>query len=366
MATPETAVNGAQQDDLAVPVLDISKLHALPTEQQDLFLLTFVADLRQNALGTPAQQLPAAQPTIKREIIKIVGLTAPSPSRIIRHTLGQVLSDLYTRGSRQLLVETINDLLGFINTGKSDKEAGTKHTATTCLGYVYKSAGDSAISLHGLVVASLLKLVKTTQVHTGFRASVFKALGQCIQGLGTSLDESIARDIWKQVRTALSNEKSALVQKHCFICARLLFQHTSYFLNANDFENFKSLVWKATEANVLATRNASCNNLAQVLLRLYNDVKSSESGYVTKKPKKTTRKQGAGSDEEIEADRPDSSSAKPTPQISLSLVDILRVVSAQYCRPSTSNKARCGLALSYKAILESLPEKAIQDHYSDG
>lgn len=365
MSTTETPVNGAQPGDLVVPALDLPKLHALPTEQQDLFLLTFVADLRQNALNIPAQRLPTIQPAIKKEIIKIVGLSAPLPSRIIRRSLGQILSDLYTRGSRQLLVETINDLLGFINTGKSEKEVGVKHTATTCLGYVYKSAGDSAISLHGLVIASLLKLIKAAQNHTGFRASVFRALAQCIEGLGTSLDESIARDVWKQIRTTLANEKSALVQKYCFICARSLFKHSPYFLNTNDFENLKGLTWKAIDTNVLATRNASCNTLGQVLLRLYSDAKGSEQVPVVKKPKKANRKQGPASDDELEAEKPDSSSSKAASQLALSLADVLKVVSAQYCKPSTSNRARCGLALTYKVILESLPEKVIQDHYAD-
>lgn len=151
---PVPATNGTSDAEL-----DIAKLHALPTEQQDLFLLTFVSDLQHHVEQLSAEALPAHQASIKKEVIKIVGLGAPTPSRVVRNTLGRILGDAFGRGSRSLLYETINDLVSILNAGKNDKEVGARHAAAVCLGALYRSAGDSAISLSGLVVASLLKLL---------------------------------------------------------------------------------------------------------------------------------------------------------------------------------------------------------------
>lgn len=366
MSTSYEGTDVSQPDQVSTPVLDVSKLHALPTEQQDLFLLSHVADLRQHAAAISAQQLPARQPAVKKEVIKIVGLFAPVPSRIIRHNLGQILADLYDRGSRQLLVETINELLAFINAGKNEKEVGTKHAAVTCLGYVYKSAGDSAISLHGLVISSLLKLLKSSQSSAGFRASIFRSLSQCVEGLGLSLDDTVARDIWKQVRSFAVNDKSALVQKFCCICFRSLFRCTPYFSNMHDFDSLKGTIWKVLESPVLATRCAASNAFAQILLAAYSDVKAVDHVPAIKKPKKTSKKQGPASDDEDATEKPEVPTAsKNTTQLSLTLPEILKTIVSQYVKPATTNKARSSLGMCYKIILENLPEKDVQDKYNE-
>ncbi|KAK5941864.1 hypothetical protein PMZ80_005815 [Knufia obscura] len=367
MADPHDQQDGPSNEVLEVPPpsLDVSKLHSLPTEQQDLFLLTYVAELRQYTKGLTSQQLPGKQAAIKKEVITIVGLPAPTPSRIIRYNLGQILADTYARGSRQLLVENINELLSFINAGKGEKDIGPRHTATTCLGHVYKSAGDSAISLHGLVLSSLLKSLKSLQSHTGLRASVFRALAQCVEGLGSSLDETVARDVWKQVRTAATTDKSPLVQKHCCACIAVLFKHTPYFLNSNDFESLKNVVWKVLESSVEVTRSAACRTLAQALLCVYSEAKPNDQVPQIRKPKKSSKKTAAVDDED-EVERPEiAPSTRSTVHLSMTLTDILKTISAQYVKPATTNKARSALGTCYKAVLEGLPEKVVQEKYND-
>jgi len=355
----------APANEVQPPLLDVSKLHSLPTEQQDLFLLTYVAELKQYTKGLNPQQLPAKQAPIKKEVIKIVALSAPTPSRVIRHSLGQILADTYTRGSRQLLVETINDLLSFINAGKSEKDLGARHTATTCLGHVYKSAGDSAMSLHGLVLSSLLKSLKSAQNHAGLRASIFRALAQCVEGLGLSLDENVARDLWRQTRTLAISDKSPLVQKHCCICITSLFTHTSYFLNSTDFETLKTVVWKVLETDVKLTRTAACTTLARALLSCYSEVNPVDQVPQVRKPKKSSKK-AAPADDEDEVERPEPAHpSKSALRLSLTLSDILKTISFQYVKPSTTSKARSTLGVCYKAVLQGLPEKVVQDKYSE-
>src|ERR1700748_239931 len=99
------AVNGTA--DL---VLDVAKLHNLDSAQQDLYLLSFVSDLQRNVEYVSAEALPAHPASIKKEVIKIAGLAAPVPSRVIRNALGRILADSFGRGSRSLLYETTNEL----------------------------------------------------------------------------------------------------------------------------------------------------------------------------------------------------------------------------------------------------------------
>ncbi|KAI1627545.1 armadillo-type protein [Exophiala viscosa] len=359
---PAPTTNGTSTST-ANPELDVSKLHALPTEQQDLFLLTFVSDLQRHVEQLSAEGLPAYQQSIKKEVIKIVGLGAPIPSRVIRNTLGRILADVFGRGSRSLLYETINDLVSILNAGKGDKDVSAKHAATVCLGAVFRSAGDSAISLSGLVVASLLRVLKIS--HTGARGCVFRALSGVVLGIQNSLDESVARDIWKQARSAAANEKSAFVQRCACLCLRSLVCETNYFNNSSDFDNLKTTIWKAIDNTVPAVRHAAAAALAGALREAFSADGNADVP-VLRKPKKS-KKPGAELDEEGEQERPGS----PTPgpgksslQLMLPLHEMLKVLSNQYCRASTTNRARAGIAMCYKFLLRLLPRKTLEDKYS--
>lgn len=357
-AQPAATTNGTSHLEL-----DISKLHVLPTEQQDLYLLTFVSDLQRHVEQTSSEKLPPHQASIKKEIIKIVGLGAPVPSRVIRNTLGRILADAFGRGSRSLLYETINELVAVINAGKVDKDVGSKHAAAVCLGAVFRSAGDSAISLSGLVVSSLLRLLKTS--HTGLKGCVFKALGGLIAGIQTSLDEHVARDIWKQTRSAAANEKSSFVQRCACSCLQGLASKTGFFHNSSDFDNLKSTIWKVLDSSIPSVRHAGAAALAAALNGLYSETGSADDTVMRKSKK--SKKAGADLDEEAEQDRPGSPTpgqVKHTVRLTLSLNEILRVLSSQYCKASTTNRARAGIAMCYKHLLRLLPSKTLEEGYA--
>ena len=352
------AVNGVSNHEL-----DISKLHALPTEQQDLYLLTFVSDFQRHVEQLSAEALPVHQASIKREIIKIVGLGSPVPSRVVRNTLGRILADLFGRGSRSLLYESINDLLAILNTGKADKEISSKHAAAVCLGALFQAAGDSAISLSGLTVATILKLSRSTS--TGLRASVFRALGGLVVGIKSSLEDAVARDIWKSARNAATSDKSAFVQRCACSCLRSLVSETSYFNNSNDFENLKTSIWKTIDSPVPSVRHAAAAAMAAALSEAYSTGATTEVPML-RKPKRS-KKPGDDLEEETEATRPGSPAfgqVKPSVRLNLSLRELERVLSSHYCRASTTNKARVGVAMCYKYLLRLLPQKILEEDYA--
>jgi HEAT repeat-containing protein 5 len=346
----------------SIPELDTPKLHALPTEQQDLFLLNFVNELRDAVQALSGESLPPQQAAIKKEIIKIIGLGSPVPSRVVRNTLARTLGDTFNRGSLSPLFETINDLVAIINASKFDKDTSSKHVAIVCLGHVYESAGDSALNLAGLVSQSLLKGVKAS--HIGIRASIFRALVLLVKGTNRGLDESLAREIWKAGRNAAAGDKSALVQRDAIDCLWRLLTSTGYFNNSTDFDKLETFVWKAFDTPVAAVRHAVARLLGDTLVQAHSEVPSAEVP-VVRKPKKTNKKQGPLADDEEDLSRPGS----PTPgsskavALSYSTTDIVRMLSAQFVKPAISNHARAGIATCLKHIITHLPVKVVQDGF---
>lgn len=344
-----------------VPELDISKLHALPTEQQDLFLLNFVSELQHAVQTLTAESLPPQQPAIKKEIIKIVGLGTPVPSRVIRNTLARTFADTFDRGSRSLLFESINDLIAILNSSKIDRDTGPKHVATVCLGQIYESAGDSAVNLTALVAQSIVKVTKATYV--GLRASALKALGQVVKGTNRGLDENTAREIWKAARNA-GTDKAALVQRNAFECLWSLTTFTSFFNNSTDFDKLETLVWKSFDSPTPAVRHSIARLLGDVLVHAHSETSHADVP-VARKPKKSSKKQGPLSDEDEGPVRPSSPTpaAKGAIALSFTLRDILILLSSHFVRLSTTNHGRVGIASCIKHVLNNLPVKVIEDNF---
>src|SRR2546430_5763520 len=194
------------------PELDVSKLHALPSEQQDLFLLTFTASLSKHVSELDADGATAQQIYLKKELFQIITLSSPAPTRAIRNNIGRCFADIFAKNDRKLLFDSINELLAIINKGKDEKELKAKHAAVHCLGEIYGAAGDSAIGLASLTCTSLIRLLKQGRDHVGLRGSIYTALGKLFSSVGASADESVSKDVWKSARSSASSDKAVLVQ----------------------------------------------------------------------------------------------------------------------------------------------------------
>lgn len=341
--------------------LDVSKLHSLPSEQQDLFLLTFLSDLVRDVQSLDNETLSTRQGSIKTQLVIILNLSSPIPSRPIRDNLGILYSEIFARGTRSLLYESVNELVDTINAGKLEKDLKNKHAAVVCLGRILQTAGDSAVSLSGLALNSLLKLLKQAQNHAGLRAAIYKALGRAVDGLGSSIDEQSARDIWKSARSAASNEKAMLSQKTACHCLESLVCATSYFDNPSDFDVLKTTIWKALESPVAGVRHAAASALGSAFVKLFSELETPSSA---RQPAKGSKKGTIGLDGEDESGRSSfSASRKPGVLLSLSLHELLRTLAAHYTKSSTSNRARAGMAFCYRYLLLRLPEKIIEERY---
>lgn len=349
-----------------VPELDIPKLHALPSEQQDLYLLTFTSDLVQFISGLETAQVTANQKSLKKELFNILTLSSPTITRILRNNLGRCFGAILTKGDRGILFETITDLLGILNASKSEAELKTKFAAAHCLGEVFATAGESAFMQSNVATSSMLKLLKSSSNHTGLRGVVFSVLRKIVVGIGVPIDEVTARDIWKQARNATSSDKSTFVQVNACRCLEQLINMTPFFDNTNDFENLKTVMWKVIDSANAPVRHASAACLGRALVNLH----ATEAHVVaapkpkSKKSKRVSKKPTGRLAEEEEEDIPEPSAPKKAEsRLFFLLPDLLRQLSSQYLKSTTSNRSRAGICICYKYVLRNLGDKVVEDKY---
>ncbi|KAF2137298.1 uncharacterized protein K452DRAFT_321857 [Aplosporella prunicola CBS 121167] len=349
------------------PELDIPKLHTLPSEQQELYLLTFTAELARHAASLDADGASAYQVYVKKEAFKVLTLASPAPTRVVRANLGRALADVFARGDRKLLFESVNELVALLaQSQKADKELKAKHAAAHCLGAVFEAAGDSAIGLSPLVAQTLLRQLKPAQAHAGFRAALFRALGRVARGIGGSMDETVARDAWKQARNAAGGDKAFVVQTAACWCLETMVRCTPYFDNSNDFEKLQGVVWKAIDNASPTVRHAAAAALAAALVRSYSEFPARDAVPKIKKPKKAKRQSAVIDGDEEMSDRPGSPApTKPITQLAFSLPELLKQLSAQYVRTSSSNRTRTGIAVCYMKVVRGLPKGVIESKYGD-
>ncbi|KAL4872069.1 hypothetical protein BDV12DRAFT_5940 [Aspergillus spectabilis] len=347
--------------------LDITKLHALPSEQQDLYLLTFTSDLVQHISALDKAQVSAQQKFLKQELFKVLTLSSPAITRVIRNNLGRCFGAIFSKGDRGILFETVTELLGLLNAGKNEADLRTKFAAAHCLGDVFAAAGESVFAQSSIVASSLLKLLKPSSNHTGCRGSVFAVLRKVIGGTGAPLDEGTVRDIWKQARNAATGDKSTFVQVHACRCLEQLLYTTPYFDNANDFETLKTVAWKVIDSPLAPVRHAAAACLAQALTKLHAKDARVMPAPKPKKAKRMSKKPGPrpGEDEDEAAEFSESSAPKKSEsRLYFLLPDLLRQLSSQYLRSTTSNRTRAGIAVCYKHVLRILGDKFVEERYA--
>jgi hypothetical protein len=360
----------ATNDSPTNPELDVKKLHALPSEQQDLYLLTFTSDLARHVASLDNDGASAHQIYIKKEIFQIINLASPAPTRVIRNNLGRAIAGIFEKGDRKLLFESINECVGILNSaGKSDKDVRAKHAAAHCLGAIFEAAGDSAIGLAPHAATSLLRLLKSAQNHTGLRATLFKAAGKVFKGVGPSADEVVARDAWKQGRNACTGDKSSLVQASACYCLEQLIRHTTFFDNSNDFDKLQSVAWKTIESASASVRHAVASCISAAFVKNYSENAPvdlpilSRSKTAKKKNKKGTDADG---DDDMVMERADSPAPKKSSTVlSFTVSSIMKLLSSRYCMPGTGNRGRAGIVVCYLKTLRGLGEQVVESKYSE-
>lgn len=366
--TNGTHVSSSAQDQASKTSkieLDVTKLHSLPSEQQNLYLLTFTLGLENYICSLSHDDICLQQAQVSKQLLQIVNLAAPVPTRVIRNSLGRCWSHMLGNGDRKPLYESISQLLAVVSAGKNEKELHSRHAAVYCLGEVYKAAGDSAITLSNVVCTGLLRLVKLARSHVGLRAAIYRALDKLAGSIQCSLDEGIAREIWKSARTAASGDKVALVQANACRCLEQLIGSTSYFDSASEFEALKTTIWTVCDSPIAIARRAAASCMAAVLVKGYSDSALPRLKLKPKKSQKSAKNQASPlEDGDDDPSRPGSPALKRNVvKLELNLADLLAQLSTHYVRSSTSNRARAAVTHCYIKVFQKLDSSIVQASY---
>ena len=350
-----------------VPKFDIPKLHSLPSEQQELYILNYITNLAKFIDHLEPSVIDSEQLSLKSVLLQITTLTNPAPSRVIRNNVGRCFAKIFAKGNRKSLYETINELCATITNGKGNKDLKAKHASVTCLGFIFQSAGDSAISLSGFAVSAILRSSKASQDYIGFHGTCFRSLAKIIQGVGQSIDESVAREVFKRARKAVLNDKAYLVQTCACYCIGDLIRHTSYFENLSDFEKIQAAVWRALDSPSSQVRNVAARTFASCLVKSYVENPIQANVAKAKKIRKVTKRQGKGEIEDDEYENSDSAAAEQIPNTLLQFgcKDILSQLSLHYLHNTTTNRARIGMISCFTTIFKELGPQVIESHYGE-
>lgn len=106
----------------ALAQLDQSKLQGIPEDQQQIYVMSFVRDLERLVDRLDNDGASAHQLYVQKELLKVLRLTTPPPSRLIRNLAGRCFAEIFRKGDRKLLFDTINELLSMLNVGKAEKD----------------------------------------------------------------------------------------------------------------------------------------------------------------------------------------------------------------------------------------------------
>ena len=351
--------------------IDIPRLHSLPSEQQDLYLFTFVTKFEKYTKSLTGDALKAQQVKLKEELLKIISLQDPLPNRIVRNTVSRCFTHIFSQGDRRPLFESITELVDLLIVGKGDKETRNKHAAVHCLGEIYRVAGDEAINLSALTCTANLRLLKSATNHAGLRSAIFRALGKIAASVAASLEESTARDVFKQAKSAASNDRGAPVQVSACWCLGHLVQSTGYFMNTLDFDSLKVAMWKAGESPIPAVRNATALCLAAMLTKAYTETKPASSlpkASRLKKPKKPTTGQSISVVDSEDSDALRLASPtwkKGSTRLEMTLPEMLHQLSSQYVRSSTTKRGRAAIVCCYVKVLRNLAPSIVESQFGN-
>ena len=349
--------------------LDVSKLHSLASDQQELYLFNFVTTLEKHITGLSSSLLRNQQVDLEKELLKVVHLQSPSPSRTIRNSIARSFRQLVGKGDRKSAFEIVTQLSESINANKSERLIKNKHAAVACLGEIYQASGDGIINLSAFVCQALVKLFKSSASHVSLRAAIFKTLTKIIAVVRSSVDEVVARDVWKQARATASSDRGALAQINACHCLEELLTHTPYFNNTNDFESLKTTIWKAGDSFIPAVRHASASCLVAIVIRNYMETGAAAPPPSSPRPKKI-KKLATGQNlpptdgEDSDSIRvPSPTWKKNTLKLELTLVDILRLLSSQYLRSATTNRGRAAIVACYASLFRRLDARIIESNF---
>jgi HEAT repeat-containing protein 5 len=106
--------------------LDLNNLVSLPQEKQSALVLQWLTDCESFLTCLTPEELSQHQQTFQQAFLNLLSLPTPPIGHVLRNCLGRCFSDIFTRGDRRVLFDTVSTLLQKTSQLRVDKEAKQK------------------------------------------------------------------------------------------------------------------------------------------------------------------------------------------------------------------------------------------------
>lgn len=106
--------------------LDLNNLVSLPQEKQSVLVLQWLTDCESFLTSLTPEEVSQHQQTFQQAFLNLLSLPTPPIGHVLRNCLGRCFSDIFTRGDRRVLFDTVSTLLQKTSQLRLDKEAKQK------------------------------------------------------------------------------------------------------------------------------------------------------------------------------------------------------------------------------------------------
>src|SRR5271155_2592333 len=116
--------------------LDLNHLVSLPQEKQSISLLQWLTECESFLSNSTPEELVQTQQSLCQALLNLLSLPTPPIGHVLRNCLGRCFADIFERGDRRILFDTVSTLLQKVAALKADKDAKQKqygHRALTLL-----------------------------------------------------------------------------------------------------------------------------------------------------------------------------------------------------------------------------------------
>lgn len=106
--------------------LDLNNLVSLPQERQSILVLQWLTDYEFFLLSSTPEKVSQCQQACQQAFLNLLALPTPPIGHTLCLCLGRCFADVFERGDRRVLFDTVSTLLQKISQLRVDKEAKQK------------------------------------------------------------------------------------------------------------------------------------------------------------------------------------------------------------------------------------------------
>ncbi|KAG0226196.1 armadillo-type protein [Mortierella sp. GBAus27b] len=322
---------------------ELDKLSNPPSNnKQEIFVFQWLAAVERELKRCGHDILRTMQPSLERQLIKLISMPAPKPRHPIRRLIARCFLSLYVRGNSASLFQTIQILKTLIEPGNGigDKDIGL--AAIHCIGVIMETIGEKILSIVPDLTTSFLKVIKNYPLIMRVEAMV--ALRKTLQGAGRGSTDLSNKEILKMLKTTIL-DKALIMRSASAECLTALIKHTSITFTRNELEASITLFIKAMDDSTYGIRKSVATLVATLLYSKFqlDDLLSMASA---QSPPPVPNKQGTGNE-----------------AFTLDVSELLTHLSSVYNKPNTSREVRAGLSETYAALFIKLGPSIVERHY---